>query len=244
MKKQILCSLFILLAFNDAAYSYYGRVKHNYVLLDEKELPQTDLPKLSEFEQTYFEELNTARTNPKLYASYIREFLERFKDDGMHFNEDGILYRTNEGTAAVTEAIDFLEIQAPLKIKLTLSQGLTSAARDHVEDQGPKGQVGHYSSDGSDPMTRAKKYGNWLHAFGENISYTSQSARGHIIGLIVDDGVANRGHRTSLYNPAFKKAGVSCGPHKIYKRLCVLDLSGGFTEPKKLPGGAILLEEF
>jgi len=42
--------------------------------------------------------------------------------------------------------------------------------------------------------------------------------------LIVDDGVADRGHRTLVYSPELRYAGVSCGPHPIYRTVCVIDL--------------------
>jgi uncharacterized protein YkwD len=46
-----------------------------------------------------------------------------------------------------------------------------------------------------------------------------------VIGLLVDDGVASRGHRQNLLNPVFKYAGVGCGRHATYKEMCVIDLA-------------------
>ena len=68
---------------------------------------------------------------------------------------------TNEGVAAVDEAINYLRICRPCST-LKLSIGMSRAAQDHVDDQGPKGAVGHDGSDGSASDERVSRYGSWL----------------------------------------------------------------------------------
>jgi uncharacterized protein YkwD len=41
----------------------------------------------------------------------------------------------------------------------------------------------------------------------------------------VDDGVKDRGHRKSLLDPRFDEIGVSCGNHRVYGIMCVIDLA-------------------
>ena len=48
--------------------------------------------------------------------------------------------------------------------------------------------------------------------------------------LLVDDGVADRGHRQSLLNPAWRFVGIACGGHSVYGGMCVLDFAVGFEE--------------
>lgn len=41
-----------------------------------------------------------------------------------------------------------------------------------------------------------------------------------VFALLVDDGVANRGHRTNILNEKFKVVGVASGTHK-YIEICL-----------------------
>ncbi len=136
---------------------------------------------------------------------------------------------TKEGPAAVDEAIEFLNRQQPLP-PLQYSIGLSYAARDHVLDQGAQGFVGHVGNDGSQSADRVNRYGTWRKSVGENIAYGYQTAEGNVIGLIVDDGVADRGHRTNLFHQGFRYVGVACGYHQFYELMCVMNYAGEYYE--------------
>ena len=58
---------------------------------------------------------------------------------------------------------------------------------------------------------------------GENISYGYDTAREVIIQLLVDDNIADRGHRVNLFRDGYVRAGVSCGPHAVFNHMCVID---------------------
>jgi uncharacterized protein YkwD len=90
--------------------------------------------------------------------------------------------------------------------------------------------MGHTGADGSTVDQRLRRHGRWLESAAENIDYGSDSARDVVISLIVDDGVAGRGHRTNIFNPALRVLGAACGPHPRYRQLCVIDYAGGFEE--------------
>jgi uncharacterized protein YkwD len=45
---------------------------------------------------------------------------------------------------------------------------------------------------------------------------------------MIDDGVKSRGHRSNIFNPAFRTVGVGVADHKVYGKIIVFDYAGGF----------------
>lgn len=74
------------------------------------------------------------------------------------------------------------------------------------------------------------KEGQWLGRAGENISYGYADPRTVVMTLIVDQGVAGRGHRRNIFCHDFQVAGIACGPHARYGVMCVIDFAEGFLE--------------
>jgi uncharacterized protein YkwD len=158
-------------------------------------------------------ELNLARENPSLYATFVAE------SRPFHMIEHG---------HAVDEAVRFLKRARPLQ-PLTLSTGMSRAAADHCAEQ-VEGQLGHDGSDRTSPGDRISRYGNWSVSWGENISYGQKTARGIVLTLIIDDGVRSRGHRKNIFNPKFNYAGAAFGPHARYRTVCSIDFAVGYAE--------------
>src|SRR5690242_5154132 len=177
----------------------------------EKESPATDQDQISS--TAVLREINLARENPKLYASFVAEFRP------LHMIEHG---------RAVDEAIHFLNKSRPLP-PLTLSPGMCHAAADHCAEQ-VAGQLGHDGTDRSSPGDRISRYGSWSTTWGENISYSQKTARGVVLALIIDDGVRSRGHRKNIFNTKFNYAGAAFGPHARYRTVCTIDFAGGYAE--------------
>ncbi len=183
---------------------------------------------LSELELEVVKELNLARTNPKQYAEYLKEYKKYY--NGMYLEIPGkVRLVTNEGVKAVDEAINALLSYSPLK-PLKISKGISLAAKDHVNDLGSKGTTGHTGSDGSSPFTRMNRYGKWENTAGENIDYGNNEARYIIFSLIIDDGVSSRGHRKNIFESRFNVVGVACGAHKKYSYICVMGFAAKYTE--------------
>ncbi len=165
-------------------------------------------------------EMNLARTQPSVYAK--------------------TLATTRVGqtkTAAVLEAIRFLETAAPLP-PLVGSPGMTKAALEHVQDLGPRGGRGHHGKDGSTPFQRISRHGQWSGSAAENIYYGSGDARGIVCAWIVDEGVASRQHRLNIFSPALTLAGVAHGAHTGFGAMCVADFAAVYTEPEPAVAGS------
>ncbi len=188
----------------------------------------SDIPYLTALEKGVVDEYNLARTNPKKYAEFLAEYKKYY--NGPYRDIPGeIRIVTNEGLEAVDEAIRFLQSASPCP-PLSPSRGMSKAAKDHVNDIGPKSIVGHLGSDRSTPFIRMNRYGTWQKTAGENISFGKRSAREIVIQLIIDDGVPSRGHRKNIFNCKFNRIGVAFGPHGRYGSMCVQTLAGEYIE--------------
>ncbi|MCS6807261.1 MAG: OmpA family protein [Bacteroidota bacterium] len=167
---------------------------------------------ISSFEYQVWQEINLARTNPKKYATYIKEYAQQ-----LH-------YPLREGPSIIEEAISYMDTISP-RPPLPLAGCLCLAARDHVNDTGPKGIWGHSGSDGSDPLSRSKRYINGYAWACENVSYGQTTPRNVVIQLLVDDGVPSRGHRQSVMYHLNKAVGIAAGTHSQYGTMCVIVFS-------------------
>lgn len=167
-------------------------------------------------------EINFARTQPRLYAERLRGYRALFRGKIVYYpgNRTGLL--TKEGARAVDEAIRFLEKQQPLD-PIEGSRLLASAAKDHVREQGPRGATGHISKDGANPRDRVRRRGGGSYV-AEVITYGPPSAVEVVRQFIVDDDVPGRGHRKTLFAAEMRYAGIACGPHRVYRVMCVAEL--------------------
>lgn len=173
-------------------------------------------------------EINLVRRDPAGYAVFLEEWKKNYKGNEVHLPGE-IPIITNEGTAVVDEAIEFLRQQKPMA-ELTENNGLISAAKVHLKDLQEKNLRGHKGSDGSLPEERVERFGMWEGSVGELIDYGSKTARQVVIKLILDDGVASRGHRLKMLNANFKHIGLALGDSKDNKAVCVVVLAQDFTE--------------
>lgn len=167
------------------------------------------------------DEMNRVRDDPRGYARSLRAYRDGY--DGrivtLPGRDDRLM--TQEGVAAVDEAIRFLERQAPLP-PLLPGPILARAAADHARDQGSRGAMGHVGSGGSTPGIRVQRRGGHIYV-GESITYGPDNAEDAVRQLIIDDGVPTRGHRKMLFDTRWRHAGAACGPHRGYRWMCVID---------------------
>jgi uncharacterized protein YkwD len=180
-------------------------------------------------------EINRARSDPAAYAEDLRRQRRYF--DGNIFQpprSEGVM--TNEGVAALDDAIRFLERQEPLP-PVSLADPLNRSALAHALDQQRTGRIGHNGSDGSTFSERISRQGMWQGMAAENIAYGDNDASGVVQQLIVDDGVADRGHRSNLFSGLVKNMGAACAGHAQYDQVCVMDFATAVIEkPPPLSG--------
>jgi uncharacterized protein YkwD len=168
---------------------------------------------LSNFETGVLADINQARTNPPgaipiLTLSY--------------------------GPAARAETASFLG-GAPAVPALTCDPRLEAAAHRQLDDQGPKGGLGHTGSDGSSPGQRMQQAGDNASTYGEEISASFPTPGGMVSELLIDASNPGHFHRFDLTSPIFIEVGLACGPNSQWKIMCVIDLSSLPLAPASTP---------
>jgi uncharacterized protein YkwD len=175
------------------------------------------------------DELNRVRTNPSGYATGLERELQYYKGNLFRRPDDESALETREGTSAVVEAIRVLR-QTPPMSPLRLSPPMSEAAEDHVRDQAPRGLMNHRGTDGSMAWDRVSRYGDWKKKISENMTFGPMTAHDVVAALLIDDGIADRGHRKNVLDPDVHLVGVACGTHKTFRVMCDMVQAGGFVD--------------
>jgi hypothetical protein len=117
-----------------------------------------------------------------------------------------------------------LEGTAPLP-PMMASSFLEESAIDHASDLILNNIFSHTGSDGSILKDRIERYCLWRGSLGENMDFGSNNATDIIVNLLIDDGVATRGHRKNILHPDYHYVGAALGPHPNYHYCCVMDFT-------------------
>ena len=187
------------------------------------------------------QEMNLARQNPALYASFIEELRSRFQGTLLVI-PGRLALRTKEGTRALDEAIRFLRTASP-QLPLTYSRGMSRAAADHCAEQAGGG-MSHRGRGGSSTGDRINRYGTWSGTWGENLSCGRSSGREIVMALIIDDGLRSRKHRKNIFSSNFNYAGAAVGPHAAYRTICSIDFAGGYVEAGQAVDDTLVARNF
>jgi hypothetical protein len=184
---------------------------------------------LTDNEKAVILEINKLRTNPSAYAEeYLVPMLNMYKGKILYMpGNDPIL--TKEGIVALREAIKALKSSTPV-VPLFPDIRLTKSSRDHQQEQSKTGQLGHRGSNGSKISDRIERHGTWDKRISENIFYGDPDAISVVLHLVIDDSVPGRGHRINFLDPELRLVGVSCGTHKVYRFMCVMNFAAGFRD--------------
>lgn len=186
-------------------------------------------PPFARLELEIVAEVNRLRADPNAYATKLTAWRPLHDGQPTITRKDGhdTFEETREGWPALEEAISVLRSTHRMAA-LSISKSLARAARDHVTNQGPLGQVGHNDTDGRNPSARVGRYTPGRSSLAENISYGRWTAEDLVLHELVDEGARDRGHRKNLLNRDFRNIGVACGKHATYGIMCVLDFATEF----------------
>lgn len=171
-------------------------------------------------ENAVLAELNRARTDPAAFVRTLQDARGYYRGRLLARPGADATYVTQEGVAPVDEAIAFVGREAP-QAALAPATILSEAAADHQAEQRDDGSVGHVGADGSTPAERVLRRGGNVYV-GELIAYGSADPADIVRQLVIDDGVADRGHRRLLFDASLRYAGISCGRHPVYRYMCVV----------------------
>lgn len=175
-----------------------------------------------DFESAVLAEINRLRADPAGYAADLREYRSRIRGKVVFDAEDNVVEMSIEGVRAVDDAIAALERAVPVA-RLRSGDILDAAAADHAGWQASSGEIGHQAR-GQGPGERVMARGGGRFV-SEVISYGQRSPRDVVRQLVVDDGVASRGHRHLLLTNHYRFAGVGCDSHPRWGAMCAIKLA-------------------
>jgi len=165
--------------------------------LSEQSHPTATNTSQTALEPEILSEINRVRTDPQGYAQWLEE--QRQYYDGVLLKLPGEKpIRINKGIESLEEAIAFLKQQEPLPA-LSTSEANAIAA-----------------------TTQLKTFATEANNNIDNITYGRVTAKGIVMGLVVDDGFPDRRHRMNLLNPDIETTGVVCQDDQRYNNICAI----------------------
>ena len=170
------------------------------------------------------QQMNLVRSSPRAFDRTLQDYRRQFEGKVAFAPGGAGGELTQEGPAAVDEALRFLDTTSSSG-PLQWDDALAQMAAEHAADQGVTGEVGHEASDGSDFSERVERHVRGRSVVSEIISYGEASHVDVVRQFIVDDGEPSRAHRTDLFETGIRRAGVACRPHPVYTVSCVVELS-------------------
>ena len=141
---------------------------------------------MTELAREVRDEINKIRRNPRCYVPKLEALLDKFDndDDSKLFNEDDDMKRqTKDGRTAIHKAIQFLNDAEP-RDALDHNDLLDRAARAHVDDIGPKGDLQN-----GDVKKRLLQHGRLWANYGQCIAFRFSDAEEIVCQLLVSDGL-------------------------------------------------------
>jgi uncharacterized protein YkwD len=178
---------------------------------------------LSPEEEGLVRELNMARSNPHAYAAILEsERKPYFDGKNLKLPGSNVILVTEEGAAAVDEAIRFLRSTNPLP-PFNVSSAMAKAAHEAISEVGPTGETSCES------IKRFEQYGRFEQEAVEIASFGTADPREIVVRFLVCDGQPDRVQRTYVFEPIYQCIGLAIGEHKsAYKTMACINFTKMF----------------
>jgi len=176
------------------------------------------------------DEINLVRHNPQKYADEMEERLQNAFDDSETNMTlpDGTVVETLEGELALRDCLKDLRQIQPLPA-LVFSEQVSRCCETHRKDLELNDFFSHLGTDGSTPESRLSREGEYREQCGENLGFALRTPKELIYSMLIDDGSAERGHRSNILNMDFHYLGVAFGPHPTADYAFVLVFVDAFS---------------
>lgn len=155
-------------------------------------------------------EINRVRSNPQAYADWLATLKPYYQGTELRWPEQQII-KTEEGIAALEEAIAFLNALQPLP-PLNASEKLNPIAQRLATSQ---------ANLSPEALTTTRET---VSTFEHSLSY-GETAQIIVMQLIVDDGIATRNSRKRLLRNDLQSNGVVCQPQAELGHICAIAYS-------------------
>jgi hypothetical protein len=156
---------------------------------------------------------NLARANGKLFATtYLKEYM------------DSIGMKPTSFTRSLERDLRNIH-DLPM---LHPEPDLYDIARKHAIESGKTGRRGHQGF-----KRRFNDLQSTYYAYGENCYYGPDDPLAIVIKLLIDEGIADLGHRFNMLDPKYNSIGVSIMPHKTYEYNCVMEFGSKVSSDRE-----------
>lgn len=163
--------------------------------------------------------MNESEEKAVFYMSLVRMEPQIFLEDILKPYISFHKVETNSYVKSLYRELQRAKPVGPLK----MDEDLFAMASAHATDIGEKGLTGHTGSRGKTFEKRSSTVLPNYRSMGENIGLGYKSALDNVIGLLIDEGVKNLGHRKAILNTDYNSVGVALESHKNYIYGCVMD---------------------
>ena len=193
---------------------------------------------MADFNEELVAEINSLRTNPRIYARTISKYITYFKGKLLCLPGSNAGIQTEEGPDAYREAADFLSRQSRIEA-LKPSKGLCRIAEDFIAAV----QKDSNDLESKDMEDIINKYGGFSGSFSRAMDFGGETPEQAVINLIVSDGDKTRGQRESLLSTEIKRIGVANGPHKTYRHCTAIVTCTEFENTYDYDDNGLLTDE-